>query len=98
MQFSYKGVPTSIVADIISIFTDFQRPVFLTKNLHGTFIFGSNVEGEVLCKLKPAKRPKCQYLFHIVASKIPKMTISTNFDPKQYYNIAQFNYVKIGNI
>ena len=26
------------------------------------------------------------------------MTILTNFDPKKYYKIAQFNYVKIGNI
>ena len=26
------------------------------------------------------------------------MTISTNFDPKYYYEIAEFNYVKIGNI
>ena len=34
-----KGVRTSIVADIISIFSDFQRPVFLTKNLHGTLCY-----------------------------------------------------------
>ena len=26
------------------------------------------------------------------------MTISTSFDPKYYYEIAEFNYVKIGNI